>query len=102
MWGNEINLVPLGQYLNDSKIIQWGHLNARNIVTKINTTYNYIVSMATHNAILKMGAVPTKNHISAATHARIINFVSNETVHIFLSFVDLICKLFNFYIYEYK
>ena len=72
------------------------------LFAKINTMRNSIVSMATHNAILKMGAVPTKKtHISAATHARIINFVSNQTVHIFLSFVDLICKLFNLHIHEY-
>ena len=100
--GNEIYLAPLGQYL---KIIQWSHLNARNIVRKnlhVLALCNYMVSMATHNVILKIGSVPTKKaHISAATHARIINFVPNQTVHTFLSFADRICKFVNMHIHEY-
>ena len=73
-------LASLGQCLMESKIVQWGHLNARNIVCKnkhILVMCNCMVSMATHNVILKMGFTYKNTHISAATHTRIINIVPN-------------------------
>ena len=76
----EIYLAPLGQYLMESKIVQRGHLIARNIVCKnkhILVMCNYMVSMATHNVILKMGCTYNNTHISAAAQSRIINFVPN-------------------------
>ena len=56
--GYEIYLAPLGQYVMESKIVQWGYLNARNIVCKnkhILVMCNCMVSIATHNVILKNG-----------------------------------------------
>ena len=44
-----------------------------------------MVSMATHYAILKNEGLPTKNtHISAATHPRKLNLVSNYFLDIVL------------------
>ena len=38
---------------------------------------NHMVAMATHNAILKNGGIPTKTHISPATYSRIQNLIPN-------------------------
>ena len=78
--GYEIYLAPLAQYLMESKIVKLVHLNARNIICKnkhILVMCNWMVSMATHNVILKMGCTYKNTHISAATHTRIIDFVPN-------------------------
>ena len=78
--GYEIYLASLGQYLMESKSVQWDHLNTRNIVCKnkhILVMCNCMVSMATHNTILKKGCTYKNTHISAATHSKIINFVPN-------------------------
>ena len=61
-------------------MIELGHLNAKKYVPKVNpflVMLNYMVSMATHDAILKNGEHLQNTHISAATHPRTLNFVSN-------------------------
>ena len=60
-----------------------------------------MVSMATHNAILKNGVYYKIIHISVASQSRLQNLVSNKTLGLGLSSHGQIYKLSNLHIYEY-
>ena len=62
-----------------------------------------MISMATHNAILKNVCSPfyINTHISTANHPRILNVVPTESLEIALLPDCQICKLSNINIYEY-
>ena len=98
--GYEIYLAPLGQYLMKSKIVQWGHVNARNIVCKnkhILVMCNCMVSMATHNVIQKWD-VPAKILISQQQLS--ISYENNKLcTEVTRTHISLI---FNLHIHEYK
>ena len=62
-----------------------------------------MIYMATHNAISKNGGVSTKyTHISAATHPKALNLVSNLFKDIAVVLAGRICKLSNLNIHEFQ
>ena len=82
-----------------SKIVQWGHVNAlRNIVCKnkhILVMCHCMVSMATHNVILKNGVYLQKySHLSSNSYENNKLYTEVTRTHISL--------IFNLHIHEYK
>ena len=81
-----------------SKIVQWGHVNAENIVCKnkhILVMCNSMVSMATHNVILKNGMYLQKySYLSSNSYEN--NKFCTEVTRTHISLI------FNLHIHEYK
>ena len=60
-----------------------------------------MVSMATHNAFILNGDVPSKSTIQAVFQSRLLTLVPNESLGIDLSLHGQICKFSNLNIHEY-